>query len=231
MKVSKQKNIGGLKCLCIEENPKGPCIVLFHGYGADASDLMPLSEMMKIPNANWIFPDAPMEVSIAPGFHGRAWFNIDQSRLEKAMVQGEPMDMSQTTPSGFEGAAKLAKSFFAELSQTYKNIFVGGFSQGAMLATELALSSTTVKPKGLIILSGTWICGKRWIDMAQKNNSIPFFQSHGKNDALLGYSYAENLNEALNAAGMFGEFMSFSGGHEIPPQIIKGVERFIVSQR
>lgn len=229
MKNAEEKSFGGLKTLVVNGDKKGPCIILFHGYGADASDLMPLSEMMDIPNATWIFPDAPMEIIVAPGTFGKAWFNIDQRKLEKAMVQGELLDMSQTTPSGFEGAVRLAQSMYAEVSKVYDRIVVGGFSQGAMLATELALSTKEKLPRGLVILSGTLICGDRWPKAAKTRSDITFFQSHGKNDAILGFPFAENLFEVLSDAGMHGDFMSFGGGHEIPPQVISRAESFIRS--
>ena len=229
MRNSIEKSFGGLKTLTIEGAKGGPCIVLFHGYGADASDLMPLSSMINIPNATWIFPDAPLEIIVAPGVYGRAWFHIDQRRLEKAMVQGEPLDMSSTIPQGFEGAARLAESFYAEVSKHFSKIVIGGFSQGAMLATELALATKNKKPSGLVLFSGTLIGQDRWPRLAKEAQDIPFFQSHGKNDALLGYDYAENLYKALTGAGMSGDFISFGGGHEIPPKVIQQAEGFVRS--
>jgi phospholipase/carboxylesterase len=227
MRHAVEKSIGPLKSLVLEGKPNtDTCIILFHGYGADASDLVPLADMMGIPNATWIFPDAPMEVIIAPGIYGKAWFQIDQRRLENALVSGQPLDMSSVTPNGFEAAAKMALGLFENVRSKYKKVFVGGFSQGAMLATEVALLSKN-KPDGLIIYSGTLINKPRWEKLAKDAVGVPFFQSHGKNDALLGYEYAENLFNTLTDAGMNGDFFSFSGGHEIPQKVIENSGKFI----
>lgn len=100
MRTAINKKFGSLKSFVLEGAPGGPAVILFHGYGADAGDLLPLAEMMGLDKSiTWVFPDAPMEVIIAPGFTGRAWFQIDNKRLEAALQNGEPADLSQTTPS------------------------------------------------------------------------------------------------------------------------------------
>lgn len=227
MKSALHKQWGSLKTLTVDGKPGGPAVILFHGYGADASDLIPMAEMMGLSaDITWIFPDAPMEVIIAPGIHGKAWWQIDMKRLEKAMVSGELVDMSDTTPQNFEGARKVAMSLYDEVIKKHSRLIIGGFSQGAMLSTEIALSHST-KPAGLLILSGTLICKNRWVELAKKSSGLRFFQSHGKNDALLGFEFAERLFSMLQDAGLDGDFMPFSGGHEIPAKVIDRAASFI----
>src|SRR6185437_12531546 len=64
------------------ENGRELCVVLFHGFGADAHDLAPLSDVSSQIKATWIFPNAGLQVPIAPGFMGRAWFHIDVAALD-----------------------------------------------------------------------------------------------------------------------------------------------------
>ncbi len=227
MRQAVEKTIGALKTLKLEGKPGGPAVVLFHGYGADSSDLLPLAEMMGLSeNVTWVFPNAPLEVIIAPGFYGRAWFQIDSQRLESALKRGEIVDMSKSTPQGLESAARAATSLYEELLKNHSTILLGGFSQGAMLATEITLSHGK-KPAGLILLSGTLINSDRWAAKAKSCSGLQFFQSHGKNDALLGFEQAENLYNMLEEAGLHGDFMSFSGGHEIPTKVIEKLGQFI----
>ncbi len=230
MKTAIDKSIGSLKTLTIEGKPGGPAVVLFHGYGADASDLMPMAEMMNLSSeVTWVFPNAPHEVIIAPGFYGRAWYQIDSKRLEAAMVRGEPLDMSQTIPPGLESARRAATSLYDQLQKDHSTVVIGGFSQGAMLATDLALNHNK-KPAGLVILSGTLINQPQWQSVVAKSSGLSFFQSHGKNDALLGFEQAEALNSFLSDAGLHGDFYAFSGGHEIPAKVIEKMGQFIRSR-
>jgi len=229
MKNAVAKSIGSLKSLSIDGTPGGPCVVFFHGYGADAADLIPLYDMLHLSsNTTFICPEAQMEVIIAPGMYGKAWFQIDSRRLEEAMKNGEPTDMSQTTPPGLEQARKVAARMYDELVEKHSKVIIGGFSQGAMLATELALTHAK-KPSGLVLMSATLLNEERWKKLAPSCDGVPFFQCHGKNDALLGYDYAERLFTLLNDAGLHGDFFSFSGGHEIPPKAIERIAKFIKS--
>jgi phospholipase/carboxylesterase len=221
------KKYGSLNCLVREGASNGPCVVFLHGYGADSSDLVPLSDMMNLSkDVTWVFPEAPLQVIIAPGFTGRAWFQIDTHRLEQAMIAGEPADLSQSTPKGLDSARALVAQMYDELLKQHSKIVVGGFSQGAMLATELTLTQSK-KPTGLVIMSGAPISIDRWQTLAASCPGLPFVQSHGKNDALLGYDFAENLFQILTDAGLDGEFLSFNGGHEIPPKVIEQISNHL----
>lgn len=229
MRKAIEKQYGSLKTLTLEGASGGPCVVLFHGYGADAADLLPLHEIMGLSkDVTWVFPEASMEVIIAPGFYGKAWFQIDNKRLENSIRTGVAVDMSTSTPAGIEGARKAAISLYSDLLKKHSRVVLGGFSQGAMLATEVSLYHPQ-KPAGLIIMSGTLICKDRWLELASSCAGLKFIQSHGKNDAILGYEFAENLLHLLNDAGLDGEFISFNGGHEIPQKVIERIGKFLSS--
>ncbi|OFZ18901.1 MAG: hypothetical protein A2Z20_12390 [Bdellovibrionales bacterium RBG_16_40_8] len=229
MRKAVHKKIGALETLTIEGKAGGPCVILFHGYGADSSDLTPLSAMMGLSDSvTWVFPNGPLDVIIAPGIYGNAWFQIDMRRLESAMVKGEPVDMSSTTPPGLENARQTAALLYEDLLATHSSVVLGGFSQGAMLAIELTLSHKK-KPAGLVLMSATLICKERWKKMASTCRDLTFIQSHGKNDVLLGFNYAEDLYNLLTANDLFGEFIGFNGGHEIPPKVIEKIGQYLAS--
>ncbi len=224
---AKPKTIGGLKTLIVEGAVRGPAVVLFHGYGADAADLLPLADLMSLSkDVTWVFPDAPLKIISAPGMHGRAWYPIDAQLLERSLRMGEPADLSQQEPQGLSSARTSALALYEELRMQHSSVIVGGFSQGATLATELTFTAKT-PPAGLVIMSGTVICESRWRELAPRAHGVPFFQCHGKNDPLLGFQFAENLYSLLTDAGLNGEFMTFSGGHEIPPKAIEKIAHFI----
>ena len=224
---AKPKTIGGLKTLIIEGTARGPAIILFHGYGADAADLLPLVDLMSLSkDVTWVFPDAPLKIISAPGMHGRAWYPIDTELLERSLRMGEPADLSAREPQGLDAARESALALYEELRTHHPSVIVGGFSQGATLATELTFTAK-VAPTALVVMSGTVICESRWRELAPHAHAVPFFQCHGKNDPLLGFQFAENLYSLLTDAGLNGEFMTFSGGHEIPPKAIEKIARFI----
>lgn len=202
-------------------------VVLFHGYGADAADLAPLA--LEIPAGKkplrWVFPDAPGLLEDL-GMPGRAWFPVDMERLQRSQMTGQPWDHSKSRPDGLDETKASALDFLAALGAPWDRLVLGGFSQGAMLATELALSGPAA-PRGLMILSGTLIDEPRWAKLAPARKGLPFFQSHGSADPILGYPAALKLEALLRGAGLKGSLLRFEGGHGIPPEVLDGMGAFL----
>jgi len=221
------EELGPLNVLRIRGREDAPTFILFHGYGASAYDLYPLHQVIQ-PNVglNWIFPDGPLEIPIAPGYMGRAWFPIDIEALQKAMMTGNFRDLTHVTPPGLAEAREKAIAMIDALGIPFRDLILGGFSQGAMLSVDIALRHEK-NPRGLVILSGTLLNQEIWKELASRKGSLNFFQSHGRQDPILSYQAARDLNELLREAGMVGEFVSFPGGHEIPYEVIDGLNRYI----
>ena len=212
------------------KSDNSPAVLFLHGYGADQSDLAPFADMMDPEQKfDWYFPNGILEVIIAPGFTGRAWFQIDIEEFEAAMREGRLRDLSKNRPVGFDQALATVNSFFQELQDRHGKVFLGGFSQGAMLSTELAFIAEP-KPTGLAILSGAHLDAENWNQLSKKAKGLQFIQSHGDNDALLPPKGAKDLYMILREAGLEGQFLTFSGGHEIPLQVVERVAQFIGKQ-
>lgn len=206
-----------------------PTIVMFHGYGADAYDLTSLrDEVASAGAARWIFPQGPKAIDIGPGYTGRAWFPIDLTAHERAAQTGEDMSYAHRRPPGINEARDQALSFIKALNVPLDQLILGGFSQGAMLAVDVALT-LPVPVKGLIILSGTLADQSGIKEHAPKHKGLKFFQSHGQRDQVLPFSMAEALNQELTAAGWDGVWCGFGGGHEIPRPVVRDLTSFLKS--
>lgn len=223
------QEIAGWDCIVENSRQTKNCVVLFHGYGADASDLHPLADYLNTnEETTWIFPQGPIEIIIASGMKGRAWFQIDIQAMEQAMMRGEYRDLTKIRPQGIDIIVESGLEFLEHLQNTYEKVIIGGFSQGSMLATELTLRAKK-KPTGLILLSGALLDEKNWKSWAKDLNGSFLFQSHGDKDALLDPRQAILLFQILKGAGMSGKMYQFKGGHEIPPQILAELRNFIKS--
>lgn len=212
--------------LKMDKSPTGTAnLILLHGYGANAGDLYSLHPLIENHNLDSIyFLEGPVDVAGVP--NGKAWFPLDQQALQMAMMTGQPKDYSQMLPDGLPQAIEKLLSFIEELN-IGENLILGGFSQGAMVALQLALK-LKVPAKGLILFSTTPVNQKESMEMAKQYSDMPFLQSHGKADPVLGYELAENLyNELKSSAGWRGDFFSFEGQHEIPMKIIQESNQFL----
>lgn len=216
----KKRNLLGLEVLEIPGDPQAATIVLFHGYGADAYDLVSLSKVYQgQPRPTWIFPNGHLKVSLGHGYEGRAWFPVNFQALQEAMQTRSPENIANAFPPELSEVRQLGKQLIAELNIPLSKLFIGGFSQGAVLATEIALDAFT-SVAGLLVLSGTLIHENRWRQLAEMHSGMHFFQSHGDQDPLLPLSRAQSLEALFKSAGMQGKLHVFHGGHEIPYSVL-----------
>lgn len=215
-----QRNLGGLDTLIVPGLPDGPVVTLLHGFGADAWDLLGLSQMLQAPEGTtWLFPNAPLEVEIGPHITGRAWFPIDMMALQLAMISGRGAEMASHRPKELEASRQLVDAMLKAYGADPARTVVGGFSQGAMVATDWTMHAPQA-PAGLVVLSGTLVDRDGWTQLAPAKSGQAFFQSHGKRDPLLQVEQARALHGVLTSAGWLGELREFSGEHEIPVGIL-----------
>lgn len=216
------RRAGPLEAIEVFNNPDGKWVILLHGYGADANDLASLTDFFNFSKpANWLFPNAPLSVPIGPGWTGRAWWNIKLAELEGDWTERRPPDMSQAVDKVF----KMISSMKFE----WKDVIIGGFSQGAMLATEVFLKAPET-PAGLICLSGTMLSRQEWSQVAAQRKGSQILMSHGEGDQVLPHKGSTQLQKFFEDNGIKTQFVSFRGGHEIPMQVIEKMKSYIAER-
>ena len=227
-KQMKRHKIGSLDCIDIDDSnqPATKALILLHGYGASCEDLASLSNMIRVPGLRMIFPNGPQEVDLGGHMTGRAWFPISISDLERTNSTGAPPSFETMTPPGSKKAREAVTEMIARLSIPLNQIAIGGFSQGAMLATDVSLQAHE-QMAGLVILSGALVNKEIWAQKLAQHSGLQFFQSHGEQDQVLPFSSAKNLYQMLVSGGAKGQMMAFRGGHEIPLEVISRLQVFM----
>jgi phospholipase/carboxylesterase len=215
--------------------PRG-AVVLCHGFGAPGDDLVGLHSTLlahrpSLATVRFYFPAAPLTLDAEWG-DSRAWWMIDLETIAK-LQQGEAgalREFRNAEPAGLAQARKQLARLVDEVSRStalsYGRLVLGGFSQGAMLTTDLALRLEE-PPAGLAILSGTVLTEERWIAKAKGRAGLRVLQSHGRQDPLLPFSAAEALESLLSSAGIAVDFVAFDGGHGIPPTVVARLAEFL----
>jgi phospholipase/carboxylesterase len=207
-----------------------------HGFGAPGTDLVPLWRSLRVPpEVRFAFPAAPLELDpgAPPEYSPRAWWMIDMMRLQAA-VQGGPaaaLELAKRpAPPGMMEAITLAESFLdaceKELAAPRERIVLGGFSQGSMLATNVALRSER-PPAGLVILSGAPVPEQELRALAPRRAGMRVLQSHGRADPVLPYNGGEYLRDLLREGGLDVEWIPFGGGHGIPDGVLDRLGPFV----
>jgi phospholipase/carboxylesterase len=214
-----------------EGGGSGPLVVLLHGYGAPGDDLVPLFRVLDVPReVRFAFPEAPLAPLELAAHGGRAWWPIDVIALQRAAAEGRARDRTGETPPGLAPAREqLSVALDAlerELGVPEGQLVLGGFSQGAMLATDLALQ--TARPlAGLILLSATLLGREVWQPLMAARAGLPVLQTHGLQDPLLAHAIAVELRDLWLAAGAKLEWLEFRGGHELPNSVLDALGGFI----
>lgn len=221
------REFGGLRGIHKSGPAGAPCVVLFHGYGADADDLAPLSEYLPSGNKfSWFFPQGPLQVGIGPMMSGRAWFHIDLAELDRAMNRGEHRKLADSRPAGLDRAVGQMSNCLEALRKEYKTIFLGGFSQGSMITSDALILQKT-RAERWIILSGSPLDYVNWKNHFKEMEPLPVFWSHGKSDPVLSYDVSEAWCGDLETAGFEVDRVSFNGGHEIPDRVLERLDDFL----
>lgn len=208
----------------------GPAVVLFHGWAAPGDDLVSLGEAIDAPpGTRFLFPEGPLSVNLMQG-GGRAWWMINVEKLNQDFESGRPRNLSREVPAGLALARERIGTLLEDAQKTVgldpARTVLGGFSQGATLACDVALR-TDLPLAGLALLSGTFLARDEWLPLMPNCKGLRVFQSHGTDDAVLPYFYAEQLRDFLTEAGVTVEWVGFPGGHEISEEILGRLGSFL----
>lgn len=233
--------LGELDCQVVDALPEGAApelvVVLCHGFGAPATDLVPLgAELTALQPAlasrvRFVFPGAPLSLSMYGMAHARAWFHLPQE-----VLMGQQRDwerFAREVPEGLKEARRAVMSVVSAVSAAtklpYGRIVLGGFSQGSMVTTDVTLRLEEA-PAGLCILSGTLLAEAEWRQRAAARKGLPVFQAHGRYDDVLPFAPAERLRDLLTEAGLAVEFLPFDGPHTIAPDELERLAAFLVAR-
>jgi phospholipase/carboxylesterase len=217
------------------EGPPSLVAIFCHGFGAPGDDLVSLAPEIAglsttvAERVRFVFPEAPLALDNVP-FGGRAWWPIDMMALQMAMARGAHRMLADESPEGLPSARqKLLALIDVVLQQTgltMDRVFLTGFSQGAMLATDTTLRLDEA-PAGLGVLSGTLLNQGEWRRLAPRRAGLAVIQSHGHQDPILPFDGALALKGVLEEAGLAVDFHAFRGGHGIDGDVLEAIARFL----
>jgi phospholipase/carboxylesterase len=203
-----------------------PSMVLLHGYGSSAEHWLPFTKSIALPYyGRFLFPQGPdIAVRTDGEPNGRAWWNLDLTPYHRS---GKVTDLTREKPAGLEQSAEMVISLVEAEGNSSSHPFVlGGFSQGAMVACQVAFASDEPLA-ALIILSGTPINDAAWRSGMAFRKGLPVFIAHGRKDKTLSFIMAEQLKAEMEKAGLSVTFVPFNGDHEIPEEVVVALNGFL----
>ena len=188
-------------------------LVLLHGYGADEYDLMGLAPYF----------DTDMDVICirAPGstpYGGASWFDINM------LADG---GLEFNAPQALTSCSDLIL-LVTELQATgvisQERIMLGGFSQGASMATLVTLSRPELI-KGLLIMSGRLTEGVQLlIHDRELLKGLPVFAGHGTLDQVIPIEFGRQIVTFWKNLPVQLEHHEYDMGHEIQPSELMHIQ-------
>ena len=180
-------------------------LVLLHGWGADANDLVPVGKLLTEG-----FKDRFEIVSFSapqphPSGSGRQWYPLYPHEWEQ--VPNALLDLEK----------RLNNLCFKEIPLN-KTLLVG-FSQGGAMALEIAIRN---KFGAVFALSS--YPHPEWKPL---KDMPPVFLSHGNMDQVVDKEASQKSFKILRENGIKSELYLFEGGHEINEDLIDHCRRII----
>lgn len=199
----------------VVETDKPQLFLLIHGYGSNEEDLFSFSQDL---------PETAHVISVRGRydvmFGGYSWYDISFENNEKYM------DAEQALAS-----RNALVEFIDEIINHEKldssNVFIAGFSQGAILSYSIALNFPD-KVKNVMILSGYpefKIIGD--FNQEQDFSNLIFFVSHGTEDVVLPIEAGRLGEQILIDLNIKNEYHEYRSGHGIVPQNYHDLIAFI----
>ena len=195
------------------------CVIWMHGLGADGSDFVPIVPELGLSAEHairFIFPHAAVQpVTINNGYQMRAWYDILEMNL------GRKVD---------EAGVAVSSEYILELIEEQKaqgiseeNIVLAGFSQGGVIALDVALQMET-KPAGVLALS-TYL-----ISAHQNGQGLKVLQCHGTQDTVVTLSLGEAARDEVINRGAEVTWRTYPMEHSVHPAEISDIGAWLAER-
>ncbi|MDZ4663767.1 MAG: dienelactone hydrolase family protein [Bacteroidota bacterium] len=167
-----------------KSNP--PVLILLHGYGSSEGDLIEVAKTLD---------ERFLTFSLRAPFKGK---DVGYSWYELNFARNNEITSNYTELK--ESKAKIL-SFISNACKTYKadsaKVFLMGFSQGAIMAYDIALTNPT-KIAGILALSGKMLEDTKTAKAETTSVAkLKFFIAHGKSDNVINIKEAEKATAFL----------------------------------
>jgi phospholipase/carboxylesterase len=168
----------------------------------------------------FVFPHAPRRaVTINMGMIMPAWYDIRGVEFRR-----------DEDEQGIRTSAEQVRTLVArenERGVPCERILMAGFSQGGAIALHVALRHP--EPFGGVLALSTYLVLDSTLDDESRpeNRAVPVFQAHGTFDPLVGIERGETARDRLQALGYAVEWHTYPMGHEVCPDEIRDLGRWL----
>jgi phospholipase/carboxylesterase len=192
-----------------------PLLLLLHGIGSNEADLFGLAPFL---DERFLIVSARAPLTMGPGAYG--WFNIEFT------AQGMSADLQQARQS-----LDVLEVFLDEIIKRYRVnercVYVGGFSQGAMMTLALVLNCPE-KVAGVVAMSGRFPSQVLKDELNEEALSgKPFIVTHGIYDPVLPVGEGRTTRRNLEALSVELTYREYPMGHEVSHDSLRDITAWL----
>ena len=194
-----------------------PTIIALHGWGASAHDLIGLAPILDAGRSLLLCPEGPVAFEAGPGVRGYGWFPL---------TGGGPPDPAEFQ-AGVDTLSEWLEEALAQYPVDARKLVLLGFSQGGVMAYELALRDPE-RYAGLIALS-SWLPPHlvESIPQSAALADLPTLVIHGTQDPMIPVDRARESRDSLTKLGVAHTYREYEMGHEINSDALRELIRWL----
>lgn len=237
--------LSGYSCTVVDTGPAGQpfdlAVVILHGFGATSADFTPLAPMFAEAPAyagkrvRWVLPQAPSGAMGVPAWwdiNVQEWMGISMGGASEQVIARLIRQEHNGLPAARNNLVKLVDEVVTMTDGvTHSKLVLGGFSQGAMTAVDVALSQPAERRvAGILSMSGAPIVVEQWAKKGPTHKGLKVLMTHGRSDNVLPFMVAGWMKELLGTAGLSVDTAFHGQAHTLGPQdVVAKVRDFIAS--
>ncbi len=193
-----------------------PVLFLLHGFGSDEMDLLNLSKSL---------PQNLLVVSVRAPFAraqgGYMWYDLQ-------FGGGKFIENLQQAQQSKEKLIALISKIIKKYDVDTNNIFLGGFSQGAITSLRAGLTSPQHPFKGLVCLSGRlpYEINMQKVPATIKQRTH-IFVSHGTMDSVIPISDGRAIISKLTQNGFHISGKEYAMQHQISNEVLSDLNAWL----
>jgi phospholipase/carboxylesterase len=194
-------------------------LLLLHGVGGNELNLLPVGEQLADAHTLVLSVRAPLVFGPA----GFGFYQVDFSSGKPVFNLAQQLD-----------GQRLLLNFMHEACAKYGipagQVYLLGFSQGAIMAYDVALTHPD-QVRGVLAFSGRMLLESRQHHApAADIKKVNFFLSHGRHDDKLPAFYADEAIDFLKTLGIAPDYAAFEGGHEVSASGLAAAHQWLAKQ-
>tara|TARA_B110000014_G_C20105492_1_gene581203 strand:- start:289 stop:906 length:618 start_codon:yes stop_codon:yes gene_type:complete len=196
------KKIKKLDFISIKGQKTEKVIIGLHGWQGNKQSFLPMAKSKLFEKFNWYLPEAP--------------YPVNNNSNTKSWSYEKEKDVWE-----IEEPKRLLDDFFeSEIFKNHdsKNIFVVGFSQGALICYEFICKLN--KPLGGIFPISGFLRSDA-LTINPKQNKTPIIIGHGTYDQIISIEQSQKAYELLKKQNANVDLITYNSSHRIPNEMLK----------